>query len=77
MLIHVKLQLPVARAQTKTSYFYFTSWYNNIFGYKLRTDKEKLRLKILKKLRAASLKSSGVTRSLNQGEASLAKGAQV
>jgi len=35
-----------------------TSWHNNSnFGYKLRTDKEQLRLKILKKLRTASLKS--------------------
>jgi len=28
-----------------------------IFGYKLRTDQEQLRLKILKKLRIASLNS--------------------
>jgi len=37
MLIHVQLQLPAAQAQTKLHNAYLTSWYNNIFGYKLRT----------------------------------------
>jgi len=36
---------------------YLTSWHNSIFGYKLRTDQEQLRLKVLKKLRTASLNS--------------------
>jgi len=34
---------------------YLTNWHNSIIRYKLRTDKERLRLKILKKLRTASL----------------------
>jgi len=36
---------------------YLTSWHNSIFGYKLRKDYEQLRLKMLKKLRTASLNS--------------------
>jgi len=32
-------------------------WHNSILGYKLRTDFEQLGLKILKKLRTASLNS--------------------
>jgi len=36
---------------------YLTSWNNSIFGSKLRTDLEQLRLKILKKLKTASLNS--------------------
>jgi len=36
---------------------YLISWRNSIFGYKLRTDQKQLRLKILKKLRTASLNS--------------------
>jgi len=36
---------------------YMTSWHNKILGYKLRTDEEQLKLKILKKLRTASLNS--------------------
>jgi len=49
--------VPAAQEQTKTSYRLLTSWHNRIFGYKLRTDSEQLRLKILKKLRIASLNS--------------------
>jgi len=30
---------------------YLTSWNNSIFGYKLRTDQEQLRLKIFKKFK--------------------------
>jgi len=36
---------------------YLTNWNDSIFGYKLRTDLEQLWLKILKKLRTASLNS--------------------
>jgi len=36
---------------------WFNSWHSSIFGYKLRTDLEQLKLKILKKLRTASLNS--------------------
>jgi len=36
---------------------YLTSLHNSIFSYKLRTDQEQLTLKILKKLRTASLNS--------------------
>jgi len=55
MLHCSELQLPAAQAQTKTSYSlaYLSSWHYSIFGYKLRT----IRLKILKKLRTASLDS--------------------
>jgi len=45
MLIHEQLQLLAARAQTKLHKAYLTSWHNNIFSYKLRTDEEQLRLK--------------------------------
>jgi len=41
----------------KTHIAYLLSWHKSIFGYKLRTDQEQLRLKILKKLRTASLNS--------------------
>jgi len=34
-----------------------TNWHNSIFGYKLRTDSEQLRLKIHEKLRIISLNS--------------------
>jgi len=37
LLIHIQLQHLAARAQQKLHTAYFTSWYNSIFGYKLRT----------------------------------------
>jgi len=38
MLLHVQLQQPVARAQTKTSYklAYSTSWHNSILLLKIK-----------------------------------------
>jgi len=36
---------------------YLTNWHNSIFGFKLRTVLKQLRLKIIKKLRTASLNS--------------------
>jgi len=42
-------------AQTKLHIAYSTSWHNSVFGYKLRTDYEQLKLKIREKLRTASL----------------------
>jgi len=45
MLIHVQLQLPVARAQTQT---YLTNWHNIIFDYKVRVIKNKWGWKSLK-----------------------------
>jgi len=43
--------------QTKNFITYLTNRHNSILGYKLRTDAEQLRLKILKKLRTGSLNS--------------------
>jgi len=52
ILIHIQL-LACSCESTKFPIAYLTSWHNSIFGYKLRT----MRLKILKKLRTASLNS--------------------
>jgi len=49
-LIHVSCCSPAARTQ-KLHIAYLLSWYNSIFDYKLKT----IELKILKKLRTASL----------------------
>jgi len=46
-----------ARTNKKLHIAYLTSWHNSIFAHKVRTDEEQLRLKILKKLRTASLNS--------------------
>jgi len=58
MPIHVQLQFLAAQAKQKLHITYLTSCHNSIFGYKLRTDLEQLRLNILKKLRTASLNSA-------------------
>jgi len=37
-LIHVQLLVSSCMRTNKASYSFLTSWHNNIFGYKLRTD---------------------------------------
>jgi len=58
-LLQQSVQLPSARAQTKTLYpsSLFNELANSILGYKLRTDEEQLWLKIFKNLRAVILNS--------------------
>jgi len=56
-LIHVQLLVSSCARTNKTSYKFLTNCHISIFSYKLRTDKEHLRLTILKKLRTASLNS--------------------
>jgi len=49
----LQLQLSASQVQKNSYGFFLTSCHNSIFAFKLRT----LRLKILKKLRTASLNS--------------------
>jgi len=61
MFIHVQLQLLATRTQIKLHIAYLPNRHNSIFGSKLRTDKEQLRLEILKKLRTASFNSQFIS----------------
>jgi len=59
-LLHAYLRTTASsqlREHKQKLHSFLTSWHNSIFGYKLRIDLVQLRLKILKKLRTASLKS--------------------
>jgi len=56
-MLNVRLQLPAARAQTKTSRFIERAGIIVFLVDKLRTNYEQLRWKILKKLRTTSLNS--------------------
>jgi len=46
---------PLHQQKQKLHIAYEISWHNNVLDYKLRTDQEQLRLKILETLRTTSL----------------------